>query len=350
MLDKNCIELHQREKIIPINYVTTCARSIVDSVEVIISLFTDCNLRCDFCGDRYRQLEYFSRNALQKRLTNINEVINQIRPKYINFKIFGGELFQDKFEDDVFEQYDWFLTQLDLLCKRYNIQYHVSVSTNAVYHKVERVIDFINKWNIELRCSFDFVGRFTKNRQQQMFFTNVDKFKSAEIDTAVAMILTSQLINVIVDVNNNYHKEWDRIYSNYNIAIDYYDPETLLPEEGIVRRTSTINDKFAPSENQIKMWFKHCVVHYPRIALINAFVESYTNKVKIPHCMHGVSISSKIYWECCDMAKVRKQFLHNKQCTICDHFSYCVGTCNRLFYNTETCYISDVYDFIKHAI
>ena len=346
MLDKKCSKTQQ--KIIPINYITANNRKPQDSIEIIVSLFTDCNLRCQFCGDRYRQLEKFSYNGLQRRLENIISVLDHVCPKCVYFKIFGGELFQDKFGDDVFEQYDNFFHQISNQCIKRNIQYYIDISTNAVYYNVHRVVSLAKKWNLKFRCSYDFYGRFTKQRQKDIFKQNVDELQNNNIPVSIATILTTQLIDIVTSETNDLHEEWDSLYNSYNISIDYYDPETLLPEEGIVKRSSTITDAFLPNDQQIINFFKYCIKKYPNLSIIESLIQSYNTHNATPHCMHGVAISSQIYWECCDMEKVRQSFISNKQCPTCRHMSYCNGTCNRLFYNSKTCYLHEVYNFLEN--
>lgn len=348
---KNVLEyIDENNQTIPIiNYCDTNTRKQVwpddnQHLEIIVSLFTECNLKCIFCGDRYRQLEKFSIEGLQIRLRHINTVLHTIQPKSVIFKIFGGELFQDKFDDTVFDYYQSFIDELKKICNQYNVEYMLDVSSNCVWKKVDRVFKFLKDNNIAIRCSYDQYGRFTKPYQKKLFIDNVFKLKQNGIDTSISAVLTKQLINCVINTSDGFDT-FKLLYDNFPFAIDYYDNTSLLPETNNV-----IDDKqdlFQPNELEIGHFLLYCKQYYPNISIVKDLVDSYNNKsnVGIKHCSHGLAISNKIYWECCNLDRVTNQYVLNKGCVLCNHYSYCIGTCNRLFFNNHSkCHLKTFYD------
>ena len=334
-----------------INYCDSNTRKIVwpddnQHLEIIISLFTECNLKCSFCGDRYRNLEKFSNQGLQIRLTNIKTVLQTIKPKSVIFKIFGGELFQDKFEDDVFEAYQSFINDLKDICNHYNVDCIIDVSSNCVWKKTDRVIKFLKDNDIAIRCSYDEYGRFTKPYQKKLFIDNVFKLKNSGIETSISAVLTKQMIDCITNKLGDF-ETFKLLYDNFPFAVDYYDNTSLLPETNNV-----IDDKqdvFQPSEHEISRFLLYCKQYYPNINIVKDLLQSYNNKsnVGLKHCIHGIAISDKIYWECCNLDQVTNQYIVNKRCILCNHYSYCIGTCNRLFFNVKLyCHLRTFYDSI----
>jgi sulfatase maturation enzyme AslB (radical SAM superfamily) len=320
-----------------------------DRLEIIVSLFTECNLKCEFCGDRYRQLEKPSKQGINLRISHIKTVVHRLHPKHIDFKIFGGELFQDKYNDDIFSMYDMFIGEVVRICNDAGITYNLDISTNAVYKQIDRVISFLKKWNIAVRCSYDVEGRFTKQYQKDLYFRNIALFKSAGIETSIAVILTSQLVDVVTNSNNPLHEEWDFLYNTYNISVDYYDPIDLLPEEGISKQHDHAPDKYLLNEKQHYDFLIYCLDHYPQIELVREFTVNFqSNSRQCKHCIHGVAITTNIYWECCDLYKISCIFVNKKKCFQCKYFNICPGTCNRIFYNSDVdyCYINKFFELL----
>lgn len=314
--------------------------------EIIISLFTECNLACSFCGDRARELEKFSVEGLQLRLNNLEKIIKSgilNNVETISIKLFGGELFQDKFDDSVFDKYSWFITRVEQLL--YDKKVEWAVSTNFVFKKYQRVFDWLKKHNIDLRCSFDFEGRYTKPWQLECFLNNLKLAKENSLSPKIAIVLTK---SVILSIKNRagLYKVFEQLYKDYLIAFDYYDDITLIPKDEAIKQIGNPLE-FNLTEEDIGQFLVDIKDQFPLVENIIALRQSLQQDKQHQHCSHGLTITHKIYWECCNMDAVYKEFIKNKQCFNCQYYAQCLGTCNRIFYRNAYCHLKHFYDAIS---
>ena len=342
-------------KTIPIFEYNAIERTLEDSKlqkeqEIIISAFTECNMACTFCGDRLRLKEKPTKQGFDSRLRMLEQILPYIKEDIINIKFFGGELFQDKYDDSIYSLYDYFLQSLYLLCTNKTIK--LSISTNLVCSNLDRPLQFLRKYKPDIRCSFDFSGRFTKQRQLCNFLKNLQCLKNEGLSPALAIIITQDLFESIK--NSSYcelSKYWEYFYENYEISLDYYDSIDMLPVtvdiDNIDTKKEARADKLKLSEQELGEFFIYCIEHYPKVSNIQALLSSFKKKLSSSHCLHGYSITDRIYWECCNMKEVKQLFLQNKQCFLCKYYNNCIGTCYRVFAKEKACHLKLAYEYLE---
>ena len=340
-------------KTIPIFEYNTVQRTLEDpksqkEQEIIISAFTECNMNCSFCGDRLRLKEKPSKQGFDSRLRMLEQILPYIKEDTINIKFFGGELFQDKYNENIYSLYDDFLSALYSLCSNKKIK--LSISTNLIFNDSKLPLAFLHKYKPDIRCSFDFSGRFTKQRQLDNFLRNLQLLKDENLSPALAIIITRDLFESIKNASYNaLSKYWQYFYENYEISLDYYDSIDMLPvtiEDKTDKHKEVQVDRLKLSEQELADFFIYCISNYPKISNIHALLSSFKNKQSSSHCLHGYSITDRIYWECCNMKEVKQLFLQNKQCYLCKYYNNCIGTCYRVFAKEKECHLKLAYEYL----
>ena len=320
-----------------------------ETLEVVVSLFTDCNMKCEFCADRDRKEGGTDTETFERKWKLLKRVISSMPHKEIALKIFGGELFQTKFSQprykNVYEDLEIFLDVADIYCKSLGKTLTVAFSTNLTIEDPKPLIDFAKKYNADVRISFDFVGRFTKDWMLETFEKNVDILLENDITPMLAVVMSKANFDVIRDENNQITKIFKKFYEKIPVIFDYYDDWDTIPHQNI---TENIDEsKYRMTEQDTYCFLKYLLDNYPKVLNISDIINEINNPPKVKHCSHGVAIMDNIYWECCNLSKASENHKKAKGCLTCEHFTYCVGTCVRLFDQGEFCHLKELYNAIK---
>ena len=136
----------------------------MNDIEEITVIFTKhCNLKCAFCNVIYKQHlnDDINRNIVMSKLDHIQRIIESTSKSTINIVLMGGELFCDDIDDDVIQSYHDLLKQVEQCCTINNKRLTVSLMSNLITKKVQRIIKLAKSFdNCDIHGSFDFVGRF----------------------------------------------------------------------------------------------------------------------------------------------------------------------------------------------
>jgi len=313
-----------------------------DRYEVVISLFTECNMKCSFCADRNRSFEKVSKSAIDLRFEHFKTLINSriFHHKHIDIKLFGGELFQDKFSDEVYEWYYAFVDSVESLLREHGITWQWYISSNFIFKNSERPFAFLKRINAVVRCSFDFKGRFTKETQIERFIANVFKAKDYGIEPKLAIIMTRTAIDCIMHRKGSLFKVFEDFYNRDILSeFDYYDKATTI----INAKVSEIDEECV-DERLLAQFFIHLYENYDRMDLVKSLLDR--SNVHY-HCCHGATITDKLYYQCCDLYTATQKLMESHNCYMCDYFYCCGGMCNRVFNDCgELCHLKMVYEYI----
>ena len=308
-----------------------------DVQEVVISLFGECNLRCVFCYDAERFDERATVAGIMRRLALFKEAMVHITRPKIDVKVFGGELFQDKFRDDIWDAYDQFFIGLEESAKVYGKELNIYVATNLQYTDIStnKVLDLITRHAIKVRGSFDFVGRFTKESQVARFWKNASWLFLSDIPIELAFVATKPNIEAILHPSDDLaHQIFEWFYNYSKVQFDFYN------DVGV--------DGYTVSEMELFEFFKFLHLHYPKISTVaervRNFNDGYTN---YRYCNRGIWIDRIIQPSCCDFKAKTEEFIRNKGCLTCEHFTYCTGSCVRVFASESECWIRKFFDWLK---
>lgn len=329
------------ESRLPVQKSWDIAPEVVESdvQEVVISLFGECNLRCTFCYDAERFDERATVAGIMRRLELFEEAIKHITRPRIDVKVFGGELFQDKFKAPIWDAYDQFFTGLRNLADQYGKALNIYVATNLQYTAIvmEQVIDLLKKHNINVRGSFDFVGRFTQRTQLHKFGQNGIGLINLGIPFELAFVATKPNIYAIMHPKGFEleHNVFNWFYEYSFVQFDFYN------DVGIEGYTVT--------EEELFEFYKFLAVYYPNISTVAERIRNFKQGfVDYRYCNRGIWIDQIIQSTCCDFKAKTEEFIRNKDCLTCEHFTYCTGSCVRVFSEESDCWIRKFFDWLKY--
>lgn len=312
--------------------------------EVVISLFNECNMACTFCADRLRNTEKLSKHAVDLRIKHFNTLCDSgiFTQPHVDIKLFGGELFQDKYSDNQFGLCQYFVDTIKDKLESMQRTFQLFVSSNMIFKNQKRVFEWLKANKVIIRCSFDFNGRFTKRYQLQQFVKNVYACKDAGLDPHLAVIITNDCIDTIVNQQScELLDVFNQFYSDGILAqFDYYDGS-----DTIMNSTSSIVDPSQPSEERLVDFMIYLDQHYADVDFIQ---EMYKASHQNRHCCHGATITDKLYYECCNLHDVTLSILDKKSCYTCPFFNICPGMCNRVFHNSGSfCHLKAFFEYLQ---
>lgn len=291
--------------------------------EVTVIFTKNCNLKCDFCKVIYDHPEEsfneFNANVINHALDLTLKAL-ELQPKnHIDMSFFGGEIFQDKFDESVFEAFDHFLQACIDKIKSLGKTYDFTLMTNIITKNIDRTIYFANKYDTDIHASYDFAGRFTNPKLIDLWFSNLDKIKQQ----CRRYCVTFNTIKPNVDAIFRQDLVFQKIYDEHPVILNSYDdigiPEYIVDEKTLGKLMIFIYQ------------------HYPKIGNVRDLVERYRGEKPGTTCVQSTTITDRINWECCDRSKVFKEYMINKGCLSCQYFEHCPFECPRTFHKSKDC-------------
>ena len=297
------------------------------AVEVEFSLFYQCNMRCDFCLQspfkNNHAIDQLPDNWLQNAIDRFKQSIPTYNCKNLRISLYGGELFQDRFTDDHINKYHQFMDAIIDFCDKGNYKYSFELVTNLVYKKVDRMLDFITKHNCSIASSFDFVGRFHKPSQYQLWRRNIEYVLGKGIHIGIIIIGHKQ--NLFALQNDKYDIGFFANSPNVNVDVAEYDDVVSNPE-------------FKPTTEQFVQFVKLLKTKYPLINL-----SYYGDAVRCGLRVLDISSTHTILQRC-DEVKLTEQIIRKFNCLSCPYKPECIIVCPRKFLQNNFCPNKQIYD------
>lgn len=326
-------------------------------LEICLVLFKKCNLNCLFCfqnKNRFNDIDKeYILNIPDKILEPLKVIVNKRKYSEIIFRIWGGELFSDDLNSEMFLIYNQLKNKLKKLETILNIKIKIYFSSNLVFEKNKNNVKaLISDDNVFLVTSFDPVYRFINKKQFEIWQKNIQEFKPV----AISITLTKQNINKYCT-----DKSYLENLKNYNLAIEYY----------IYNNNYNF---FKPTEDDLYNFFKYCIDNkYYNISEIKAIVQSFWNKNgRYCTCNNSCQYKNeKLLFNCVkrssdlpinqffnfeiDDGENYSEFqlraaIEKKKCFLCKRFSYCRLYCMASIlhydYKPEECALNRIYDYI----
>lgn len=300
--------------------------------QIMISLFGECNMKCDFCFQRHSCY-----NDVKMTTNNINKVLNDFEnviaahnfAPHISVSVIGGELFQSKFQRSYWKQLKNFFDSIKTILERRKISSTISVTTNAMFIN-DDVIGIIK--DLDKVClSYDLVGRFKSSNQLLLWHNNLNKLNEI-LDKKPIVEIISHKPNIESILNDDPH--WKSIYSANLVEFNF-----LENGKGTL---------WEVTEQDLFTLFAFCLEHYPKIINVQYLINRYLTKSKSRTCSHGIIITPQtIKMHCCNRHQCYQQTIINKQCLNCKHWHYCGQTCFREFSTNSECYIRNFFDYYE---
>lgn len=220
--------------------------------ELVIYLFTKCNLHCSFCFQEHSDdldIDYI--NSIPDTALEIlrKDFTDQPSIKQVDIRILGGELFSDNIPDSYFDIYSNMVQTIRKRLKEEfpDIQADFIITSNGVYKKVDRLIDFINKNDFKklVSISIDFVGRYPNEITKQEAYNTIKTLAENGITVRAGIVMTKKNIEYILA-----HKdEFEGLVTTYKanqIVFNFYIPNYGWEED-------------LPSDSDMISLFKFCI-------------------------------------------------------------------------------------------
>ncbi len=294
--------------------------------EISISLFGECNMRCEFCISNQRH-NVKCPNNFDSTICAAQTEIENTDKNEISIVLYGGELFHDGIKDKTFDNYQNIITQLSSFASKVNKKISWTLSTNLVHKKRNRVLTFLNNVGINKLCSsFDFEQRFTNPKLLETFLDNIQWYDQQGIDLCFGFILMNANINSFCN-NHKLIPIFDWLYSRYPIYYDYYHP---------TNRSAEIVDE--RTIGQFLIWLDN---HYPNIETL----QNLRNK-EHKTCCPATFIIDGVATRCCNFPLVTKQYAVKKQCFSCQYKNVCSHPCIRIMSNSSECFVKMYYEYL----
>ena len=324
-----------------------------DCLEVCLILFKSCNLNCSFCFQQSKPSEEIS----LEKIKEIPDIIRwEFREKEIAkkwksvvFRIWGGEVFDDRLADNVFDTYRILCDQLNVVCTSFGLTCKISFSSNFVFEKVERVRSLLDDTHSGITTSYDPIYRFKTGLQLQTWKNNVQSFQPE----CISITLTKQNIQKYIDEPKHF-----LFLKDYDVYIEYY--------------IFTSQWKFfKPSQDDLYRFYKWYISsQFTNVNEINKIVQS-KNNPNGRYCTCNNScllIDGKLTFNCLrrssnlslseffnivpdedEYTDVQlKTAITKNKCVCCKHFSYCRNFCLASVlhkdFHLENCALSRIYD------
>lgn len=310
---------------------TTHAFYDVNSIqEISVSLFGQCNMKCDFCITHQRKSK-FSIKTLKTIQHNITNTIMTNPKQRFQICLYGGELFHDGITDNAFKHYKSLIANIEKVGQRCGKQIQFNITTNCIHSKRDRVVDLLKSCNINtLHCSFDFQGRFHTSTQLQTFVDNVYFYKQ-HFNVVIGFILSTENMNVLInDRDSEIVNTFNKLYNDFDVVFDYcYPTDTIKP----------------PTESQLGDYVIWLYNHYGNIKSLSDITSG-----KLTCSCPSVFIieDNDPITNCCDFDDTIERYIMLKRCNKCYYRLRCLHPCVRLFSNDQECHIKRLFDYIKN--
>ena len=332
-----------------------------NTLEVCLIVFDKCNLHCKFCFENHTRIVPPEDIVnISKELTKqLDEVIVK-RPNLNNFvfRLWGGELFMDGINDSYFDAYNKLLDNIREWANSHNYSYEFCFSSNLVFVKTDRVIDFIkqNEKDTYIATSYDPVARFHTKEIEDIWWKNAELFNPK----VISITLTKPAIEkyITTDVLKRLSK-WE-----------------LYPEYYIYNKDWEI---YAPDEKDLFNFFKYCYDNDINLPELKSIINNYNTKTgnRYCYCFNSCSfINGKLVFscllrsgtmsmlpeygmtleECYDNDNVtEKQFniaTSRMKCFSCKYYKFCRLPCmaSRMHKESEKngCHLKLIYDWLEN--
>jgi radical SAM protein with 4Fe4S-binding SPASM domain len=230
--------------------------------EIEVSFFQLCGLKCAFCWQDHDDTTGIE-SIKDKAETVIEYAKNWEHIKKItNVTMTGGELFQDSFDKDIYDQYLFFMQKINNSKLKTDINFTLITNLNFNSNTLEKVIDLLKKAeNLGIECKLGTSWDPTGRPLGSSFDKNIKILKKYIL--GITIVLTKPSIDNILRKNNDY---LDYLYENYSIDFDYYVPTEYA-------------DKMMPSDRDLLNIFRMFTVKYKNFKTVESWLKSDYNEI-----------------------------------------------------------------------
>ena len=299
-----------------------------DIEEITITLTRRCNLNCKFCNVIYdsKYNDDLTVESVLSKYSLIEPIITNTCKRTINIVLMGGELFSDDIDDSIIDAYHQLLNQCADLCKNYNKRLTISLMTNLITKRVDRIIKLAKSFkDCDVHGSFDFVGRFDNDKLICLWWTNARAIKAGGVPFFASVVGHKYNIERIV----NHDLLWINLYNEFGVYVQYYEPNGIANDYNV-------------SYEAYGDFLIFLYDHYRQEKFLQSVINAYQNRHKT--CCQSNWIDNSGSHKCCDHQKVIRIYKTNHQCFTCDHYNKCPLVCPRAYYQNSDCIFKRLFD------
>ena len=343
--------------------------------EIVLYLFTKCNLRCEFCfqdhevGDNYIDENYF--NSLPEKACELMRKELESHPtiKSFDIRMLGGEIFSDDISDETLNRYGSIVEQIRSSMKETHPDVNIDFicTTNGVWEKRLRIIHFLEKYSFKkiVSVSIDFVGRYKSDKIKQIAYDTMYTLALDEFFVRAGVVLTKRNIQYILQHPDEF-KDLIRKYKAEQIVFNYYSPneqwELDLPSDEdlwqiykfcIDERMFNVSTVFYLMEayRQQKFFTKTCECKFiPTLTSTSCTKDCAQTASPLPRERFYGEYTSEITEE--NVSDVKASLgIVKRGCLGCDHYEYCPQPCWCMVifdkYEAVNCPMKRAFNYIK---
>lgn len=330
-------------------------------LDIEIHLFENCNLQCAFCCQDHND-NGWDQKLIDKKLQVAFNFIDKNRDKKQPFTIclMGGELFQDKFNQNQYDKYVWFYSKLKEKIDSVEGEMIPFITTNMTFNNDTRsninyLIDQLKNINIDIRfrTSFDFIGRTWSPVEKEYFESNIFYYKDRLRGTATVL----HKPNIEFLLSEKKDPLFEKIYENFEVSFEFYMPDKRAPHI------------YLPSDDDLRKGLIYLAKNYPKCEPIVSWVNEDFNTI---HCcsegriiipVNGV-VSNCLYLDYdpdktnadltvdhSTVENMAERWFEDQGCLSCKHFNRCGWYCWpaiewKTREKSKTCFMEDFFNEI----
>ena len=316
--------------------------------ELVIYLFTKCNLNCEFCFQEHSadlDMDYIKSIPDTAIELLSKDIKDEPTIKQIDVRLLGGELFSDNIPDSYFDIYAALVKEIrDRLNLLYpDIQLDFIVTTNGVYKKVDRLVKFLedNDFKKLISISIDFIGRYPNDKVKLRAYNTIKELAEHGFTVRAGIVMTKRNIEYILRHQDEF-KGLVEQYKADQIVFNFYIPNDNWEED-------------LPSDNDMWKLFKFCITNKLfYVSIVFYLFESYLRQeffTKTCECKYIPTIMDGcVTKDCTQTASALDRHLFygdfvdevteenvsdvkaslgvtKRGCLSCEHYEYCPQLC-----------------------
>lgn len=311
--------------------------------DLALLLFAECNLKCKFCLNDVEESNYhsfagtkFDRDRILHYLDHLRNLRQYIKKDDdIALTLFGGELFQDKFDYGV---YDELLTGIEQIFEDVLENVNIDIFSNFMFKDPDRVLNLLNshsdKLDLTLSISFDPVGRYTKPYMVKRALYNFYHIKKhAKFHETVTITGHAKNIDAILNHGENFDA-WQDLYDNADTRITF---------------TNYINNPAVPdyqvNAEMLSDFWMYMLLHYPKVANIQNIVHPLP-KEQSTGCHELIMMGDTIKRCCENVGNHKAKFETTFGCLYCDYYEKCNETCYFSQHKENSCWRKRIFEYL----
>lgn len=340
--------------------------------ELVIYLFTKCNLNCAFCFQEHSaDLDMNFINSIPEKALELlrRDFKDQPTIKQVDIRILGGELFSDNIPDSYFDEYARVINTIrEQLNKEFpEVQVDFIITTNGVWKNRDRVINFLETNNFKklVSISIDFVGRYPNNSVKQTAYDTVRYLSDKGFQVRTGLVMTKRNIQYILE----HPDEFTGLITQYGadqIVFNFYIPnigwEQDLPSDSdminlfkfcLERKLFDVSIIFYLFEalRQKKFFTKTCECKYIPTIMDGCITKDCTQTAStLPRELFYGDYVNEVTEE--NVSDVKASLgVVKRGCLECEHYEYCPQLCWCLtifkHFKAEKCPLQWGYEYIQ---